>query len=101
LLLSFEFVVEKFNSIQVDAPVTDFSSESNRLFGTGILELDVDMTSYWQVGGGEQANPAFAQSHTATMDDRLVGRLIDDDPNGRVKRVTLPAPTIYWLLHPS
>ena len=100
-MLSFQFVVEKFDSIQVNAPVADFSADSNRLFGAGILELDVDITSHGQVGCGEEANSAFAQSHAPSVDDPLVGRMIDDDPNGSVKRVTLPAAAIYLWFHPS
>jgi hypothetical protein len=57
--LILEFIGEKFHAVQVDRPVTNFSANSNRFIGAWILELDLDMTSYCQVGCGKQANAAF------------------------------------------
>jgi hypothetical protein len=101
LLPTFKFVVEKFDTIQVNRPVTDFSTELNWFFSTGVFELNFDMTSNWQVGGGEQANSAFAQSYAATMDDRFVCRMINDNPDVGLKRVALPAARIHFLQHSS
>jgi hypothetical protein len=90
-----KFVLEKFDSVQVNRPIANFSANLNRLFGARVLELYLDLASHGQVGGGEQANSAFTESHPAALDDRLVCRMINHDPHVGLKRITLPAAPIY------
>lgn len=94
-LAGLKFVLEKFDSVQVNGPIANFSADLNCFFSARVLELYLDLASHGQVGGGEQANSAFAQSHTAALDDRLVCRMINYDAHVGLKRVTLPAAPIY------
>ena len=59
-LLVFELVGEKFHAVQVNRSVANLPGYSNGFIGARILELDLDLTSYGQVGSGKQTNPAFA-----------------------------------------
>src|ERR1700730_1961693 len=72
LPLTFAFVREKFNPVQVDRPITDFPSNSDRLIGAWVFEFDFDMTSHRQVGSGKQTNTAFAQPDAAPVDHGFV-----------------------------
>ena len=96
-----KFVLEKFDAIQVNRPIANFSTDLNWLFGAWVLELYLDLASHRQIGGGEQANSTFAQSHTAAIDNRLVCRMINHDAHVGLERVTLPAASIYLLIHTS
>src|ERR1700694_3726915 len=53
LPLTFTFVRQKFNPVQVDHPITDFPPNSDRLIGAWIFEFDLDVTSHRQVGSGK------------------------------------------------
>lgn len=94
-LAGLKLVLEKFDSVQVNRPIANFSANLNCLFGARVLELYLDLASHGQVGGGEQADSAFAQSHPAALDDRLVCRMINHDAHVGLERVTLPAAPIY------
>jgi hypothetical protein len=93
------FVREKFNTVQVDHPITDFASNSDRLIGAWVFEFDFDMTSHRQVGSGKQTNTAFAEPDAAPVDHGFVRGMIDHNPNFCVKRMTFPAAPIYFLQH--
>ena len=73
LLAVFRLVGEEFDSVQVHAAVADFSANPDRLVGMGSSELDFDLASYGQVGGGKKTNSTFAEAHTTAINDRCFG----------------------------
>jgi hypothetical protein len=92
---------KKLHSVEVNRPVADLSADSNRFIRAWIFELNLNVASNREVGGSKQADATFTESHATSMDHRLVGGMVDHYPKLCVKRVALPAASIWLLLHDS
>jgi hypothetical protein len=97
-LAIFGFIWKKFDTVQIDAAVADFSANPNWFVTIGTFEFNIDLAAHRQVGGREKANTTLAELDAASVDDGLINRLIDHDAQRRLKRITLPASSICLLI---
>ena len=90
---------KKFNPVKVDGPVANLSTNPDRFIGCRILEFDFHLAAHGQVRRSKQANAALTQPYTASVNNRLVHRVIDDNTKLRVKRAALPTASIWLCVH--